>query len=171
MNLTLPQVLFSKIFRAVVEFELIDEGDKISVYADLKQGSGGTAKVYVDLLNQEVFEKGYEQFSKNVMTTTMRTSSAMEGTIKVDKAGLFYTSIPYEKGWRAIVDGEDVEITPVGGSLVAFPLSEGEHDIRLVYRPQGFHIGLLFAGICALIFAAAWVLTYAFKKKLIIINS
>lgn len=147
-----------------------DEGDKISVYADLKQGSGGTAKVYVDLLNQEVFEKGYEQFSKNAMTTTMRTSSAMEGTIKVDKAGLFYTSIPYEKGWRAIVDGEDVEITPVGGSLVAFPLSEGEHDIRLVYRPQGFHIGLLFAGICALIFAAAWVLTYAFKKKLIIIN-
>ena len=30
-DLTLPQILFSKIFRAVVEFELIDEGDKILI--------------------------------------------------------------------------------------------------------------------------------------------
>lgn len=30
-NFILPQVLFSKIFRAVVEFELIDEGDKILI--------------------------------------------------------------------------------------------------------------------------------------------
>ena len=30
-DFTLPQILFSKIFRAVVEFELIDEGDKILI--------------------------------------------------------------------------------------------------------------------------------------------
>ena len=31
MNFELPQVIFSKIFRAVVEFELIDDGDKILI--------------------------------------------------------------------------------------------------------------------------------------------
>ena len=31
MNLNLPQIIFSKIFRAVVEFELIDDGDKILI--------------------------------------------------------------------------------------------------------------------------------------------
>ncbi len=30
-NLNLPQIIFSKIFRAVVEFELIDDGDKILI--------------------------------------------------------------------------------------------------------------------------------------------
>ena len=30
-NVTLPQIIFSKIFRAVVEFDLIDEGDKILI--------------------------------------------------------------------------------------------------------------------------------------------
>lgn len=30
-NFTLPQIIFSKIFRAVVEFELIDNGDKILI--------------------------------------------------------------------------------------------------------------------------------------------
>ena len=30
-NFNLPQIMFSKIFRAVVEFELIDEGDKILI--------------------------------------------------------------------------------------------------------------------------------------------
>ena len=29
--LNLPQIIFSKIFRAVVEFELIDDGDKILI--------------------------------------------------------------------------------------------------------------------------------------------
>ncbi len=31
INFNLPQIIFSKIFRAVVEFELIDEGDKILI--------------------------------------------------------------------------------------------------------------------------------------------
>ena len=31
INLNLPQIIFSKIFRAVVEFELIDDGDKILI--------------------------------------------------------------------------------------------------------------------------------------------
>ena len=30
-NFELPQVVFSKIFRAVVEFELIEDGDKILI--------------------------------------------------------------------------------------------------------------------------------------------
>ena len=256
-----------------------EKGDKISVYADLKQGSNGSAKVYVDLLNQKVFEQGYEKLSKCHMTATNRTDNSIDGTITVDKSGLFYTSIPYEEGWQAKVDGEEVEITPVGsrqvvkkdgnnaelvitggslnaniegenvtvkasggsltaevggktvtvipdggslmaeldgrivrvapaggsltgmldnqnamikpvngklvaqsdgneyeiksvgGSLVAFPLSEGTHEISIVFYPKGFWPGLAFSIVCALILCGMIVLTYAFRKKIPILNS
>ena len=73
----------------------VNKGDKISVYAQLEKGQSGTAKVYVNMLNQEVFEQGYAKVSRDVMTTTNLTGSAMEGTIDVTQSGLFYTSIPY----------------------------------------------------------------------------
>ena len=144
-----------------------NKGDKISVYADLKAGVSGTARVYVNMLNKDVFEKGYAKLSESVMETEKCTSSSMQGKISVKEKGLFYTSIPYEKGWTATVDGEKVEITPVGNSLLAFPLEAGEHEIKLTYYPNGFWPGFAISMICAFLFAAACVLTYVLKKKII----
>ena len=142
-----------------------NKGDKISVYADLKTGSSGKARVYVDMLNKDVFEAGYAKLSDSVMETTNCTSSSMEGTINVKESGLFYTSIPYEKGWTATVDGQNVDITPVGNSLLAFPIDKGEHEIKLNYYPNGFWPGFAVTLICACMFAAACVLVYVLKKK------
>ncbi len=144
-----------------------NKGDKISVYAELKAGSSGTAKVYVDLFNKDVFEEGYAKLSQSVMETTNLTASSMDGQIDVAKDGLFYTSVPYEEGWVAKVDGERVEVTPVGNAVLAFPITQGTHTISLYYYPKGFWPGLCLSLVCVLIFAAACVLTYVFKKKLI----
>lgn len=143
----------------------VNKGDKISVYSQLKQGQSGTAKVYVNLLNKDVFERGYANVSRDVMTTTKLTGSSMEGNIDVSEAGLFYTSIPYEEGWTAKVDGREVEITPVGGSLVAFPLTEGPHTIELTYYPKGFWIGFTVSMLCAATFALLCVYTYKLRKR------
>lgn len=142
-----------------------NKGDKISVYSQLEQGQSGSAQVYVNLLNQDVFEKGYEKISKDVMTTESLTGSSMEGTIDVSEDGLFYTSIPYEEGWTAVVDGKEVEITPVGGSLLAFSLSKGSHEIKLYYYPKGFWPGFAVTTICLLTFAGLCAYTYIIKKK------
>lgn len=142
-----------------------NKGDKISVYSQLEQGQSGSAQVYVNLLNKDVFEEGYEKISKDVMTTTNLTGSSMEGTIDVSEDGLFYTSIPYEEGWTAVVDGKEIEITPVGGSLLAFPLLKGSHEIRLYYYPKGFWPGFAVTTICLLTFAGLCAYTYIIKKK------
>ena len=144
------------------------KGDVLSLQADLEANASGTAKVYVCALNQEVFEEGYERCSESVMNTTyFRNGGKMEGTIHAAKDGLFYTSVPYEKGWVAYVDGNETEITPVGGSLLAFPLSQGEHTIVLKYAPNGFWPGLMVSLLCLATFTLFCVATYIFKKKLI----
>ena len=52
----------------------VNEGDKISVYAELPQGQAGNAPVYVNMLDQNVYEQGYAQISKDVLTTTVLMS-------------------------------------------------------------------------------------------------
>lgn len=140
-------------------------GDTISVFATLEQGQSGTAKVYVNMLDQDVFEQGYEKLNRDVMKTTKLTGNSMEGTINVSENGVFYTSVPYEEGWTATVDGKEAEITPIGGSLVALKLSQGEHTICLKYYPKGFWIGFAATSVCAATFIFLCVYTYIIKKK------
>ncbi len=141
------------------------KGDKISVFANLETGQSGSAQVYVNMLNKDVFEQGYQIISKDVMTTTKLTGSSMEGKITASEDGLFYTSVPYEEGWTATVDGEQTDITPVGGSLIALKLSKGTHTIRLNYYPKGFWIGFTVTSICIATFAFLCFYTYVFKKR------
>ncbi len=142
------------------------KGDVISVSSNPKAGTSGNAKVYVDVLNANVFEEGYHLLNKQVMKTEETTSNSVKGTVNVTDSGLFYTSIPYEEGWTATVDGNKVEIDPVGGSLVAFDLERGEHEIVLTYYPKGFWPGLLVSVTCLLLLLAACFVVYKLKKKM-----
>ena len=130
--------------------------------------AGTTQKCYFYMLNTAVFEQGYNLLRENVMETTyFNDGGKIEGTIDAKRDGLFYTSIPYEKGWQAFVDGQEVELTPVANSLVAFRITQGKHDIVLKYKPNGFVPGLILSILCALAFAAFCVFTTIFKRKLI----
>ena len=140
-------------------------GDTLSVTTDLKANASGTAQIYVAKFNEDVFEEGFNKLSSNYMTTTKRTGSSMEGTINVAKSGLFYTSIPYEEGWTAYVDDKPVTITPVGGSMLAFELSEGQHTIRLSYIPKGFIPGLIISILGLGAFVIAIIIFRKYRKK------
>ena len=151
----------------VASIGYFSKGDKISVTAEPKAGASGTAKIYVNLLNADVFEQGYNKLKTQVMQSKQTTANKIEGKINVSEDGLFYTSIPYEEGWKATVDGNTAEMKPVGGSLVAFELDKGEHDIVIEYYPKGFWPGFAVSLVCLLAFAAICFLIYVKKFKLI----
>ncbi|MGN1051045.1 MAG: YfhO family protein [Acutalibacteraceae bacterium] len=133
-----------------------EKGDRISLYMDLKAGASGSAKVYVAQLNEEVYDKCYNELSKNIMTATKVADTKIEGKINSTKDGILYTSIPDDTGWTVKVDGEKVDVTPIGDCMVAFNVSKGEHSIKMTYCPPGFVLGLIVTiiGIGLLVFFA-----------------
>ncbi|MDO4418897.1 MAG: YfhO family protein [Ruminococcus sp.] len=144
---------------------VVEAGDKVSVYTDLTAGKSGSLIIYCYQLNDEVFEKGLEILSKGGLTTTKSSDTKIEGTVNADRDGLFFTSIPYEKGWKAYVDGKEVEVTPIANAMVAFPITEGEHEITLKFIPNGFIIGVTAFGIGLIMLAAAWFVTSKYMKE------
>ncbi len=71
-------------------------------------------------------------------------SNYINGTVNItDDSTMMLTSIPYESGWQVKVDGQKVEPQEVWGALMAFPVTSGEHDIRMTYISPGFIQGLV----------------------------
>lgn len=145
----------------IMQMGTVKEGDKLSVYSNLSDVTVGSARVYCNMLNEELFQQGVEKLSQSTLSCTKSTDTLIKGTIDVKEDGLFYTSIPYDKGWKAYVDGEQVEITPLCDALVTFKLPAGQHDIKLRYCPQGFVLGL----VATLLSVAAFVLLIMYDKK------
>lgn len=138
------------------------KGDVVSFFSNITQGASGNADIYVCVLNQDTFDEGYALLNDEKLNITDFSSTEVKGTISAKADGLMYTSIPYEKGWTALVDGKETEITPVADAMCALYLDKGDHEITFKYSPNGFIPGVL-AGVFAL---AAFILIIIIEQLL-----
>lgn len=143
---------------------VVNAGDKVSVYTDLEPGKYNSIVVYCYQLNDDVFRRGLEILVKGGLKTTYSSDTEIKGTVTAEKDGLFFTSIPYEEGWKAYIDGKEVQVTPVANAMVAFPITEGEHEVRLSFIPNGFPTGVVAFCVGLIILVAACFVTSKYMK-------
>ena len=80
-------------------------------------------------------------------------------------ASMLYVSIPYNDGWRAYVDGEEIPAQKINRAFTGIPVKGvGEHKVELRYRPVGFQFGVI-AGFARLVFCAGIVLWQMRSKR------
>ena len=89
------------------------------------------------------------------------------GTVQVPEGdSVMFTTIPYDAGWKVYVDGTECETKAVvRETLLAFDITPGEHEIELRYRPDCVKYGLILSAAGLVIFAAACVIEYVYKRK------
>ena len=131
----------------------VKKGDTITLHSTVKNTSGSITS-YCAMFNDTLFKQGYQKLSQSVLNATEVSDTKIAGTITAAQDGLFYTSISYSDGWKAYVDGEAVELTPVCDAMVAFKLSAGTHEIELRYMPHGFIPGVICSLLAILLFIA-----------------
>ena len=81
-----------------------------------------------------------------------------------DKDRFVYFSVPYDKGWRATIDGEAAEILCSGGMML-LRVPAGEHAVRFVYHTPGLRSGAIVSGISWLVFIGVCVFVCAAKRR------
>ena len=72
--------------------------------------------------------------------------------------GLLVVSEVYESGWRAFVDGAEVEILPTHHALRGIPVPSGEHTVELRYDPLSLRLGLWISGIATAAMVAVFLI-------------
>lgn len=65
----------------------------------------------------------------------------VKGVANLETPEQLVTTIPYDKGWTAKVNGKKVPIEAFQGAFVSIPLAAGENKIQLSFLPQGFLLG------------------------------
>lgn len=103
--------------------------------------------IYAYALDIEVFKQDIRILQESSLTLTGMNDTNLEGTISVKQDGCFFTSIPYETGWRVYVDGKEIKTHAFEDAFLSFYLTEGNHIITMEFYPAGLAAGLWISGI------------------------
>ncbi len=122
-------------------------------YGDLLEEDTG---LVTDLMDDEVFLAECDARAKTACTSFAfdRTGFFAETTLERDN--LVFFSVPYDKGFKAYVDGAQTQIERVNYGLMAVYVPAGTHTIEFKYLPYGFvpaaAISVLCTGVVILLF-------------------
>lgn len=141
-------------------------GDKVSISCKAKAGRAGKVNLQACGFNVMTFDAGRKLLARSTLEASEVTDTTLQGSIRVAEKGVFYTSIPYELGWAASVDGAPVEITPVGGAFIAFPIEAGQHTISLEYHQPYGRVAVCISIGCLLIFVGMFLKSLLRKPEL-----
>jgi uncharacterized membrane protein YfhO len=85
----------------------------------------------------------------------------IKGKVTLDKPGILFLSIPYDKGWQLKVDGKKRRPQRLNIAFMGTFLDKGYHEIELEYIPPFFRLGLTITMISVLLF----ILLFIFNRK------
>lgn len=156
---------FNQSFARIAALGEYKKGDKLTARIPCEEGKKSTVSAYFVRLDNDVFEAGVEKLSVSTMKTEEWTDRGLKGTINAEEDGLFYTSVLYTEGFRAFVDGKEVEITPVADSFVAFELTKGEHEIEIEFFTPGLNSGVCVTLCGVVCYLLLCLVSRARKKK------
>ena len=100
-------------------------------------------QLYAYAFHQDVCDVAINALASEGLNITQFEDTYIKVEITSTGDGLMYTSIIYDKGWTAYVDGEEVELQSINDALIAIPVPAGTHTIELKYFPTNLLPGLL----------------------------
>lgn len=102
------------------------------------------------------------------MKTTNRGAST---TITTTKEQSLITTIPYDKGWSATIDGEKAAISSFQEAFVKVTIPKGTHTVVFSYLPVGFLVGLSSSLISLTLFVSYQWINQKKEKNTSILSS
>ncbi len=102
-------------------------------------------------LDTQAMQKALDAIQANGIAMTVDKRQA-KGKVDLAKESTLVTTIPYDQGWTAKIDGKTVAIKAFQDAFISITIPAGQHTIEFRYLPQGFLIGVSLLVICMLLF-------------------
>ena len=118
----------------IKELERCDEGAHMRIVSDGFCGNESFDDLYFYKYNDVAVEYTFEQLKDSQLCIYEYCDGHIKGKVDVtDDKHILFTSIPYEKGWRAYVNGKEYPISPIiYDSFIAIELpGPGNYEVEL----------------------------------------
>lgn len=107
------------------------------------------------------------ELGRNVKDNNLKIDSFgynnVSASVNAPSDGIAVLMQSYYDGWKAYVDGEEVDIEEVDGCFIGIPVDEGNHRIELEFDPWDFKLGAGISLLYVIVFFG--VIVYTIKKK------
>lgn len=122
-------------------------------------------EVLIDTLDESNFESDVKDRKVNVVRNFKINHSGFTGKIDLNKDNLVFFSVPFDKGWKATVNGKNVEIIKANIGFMAVKCDKGSNDIIFTYNTPGLKEGILISLIGLVCFMVYFVVDRWVIKK------
>lgn len=154
----------SSFYSQILNLGYFKKGDEVKVEIRTKEEYFGSFEPIFAYVKPEAIQP-----HRDILTQGMKNIVVENGHYVIEtesyKAKLLLITAPYEKGWKACVDGKETEIVAYQDAFIAIPLEAGSHTVELRFTPPGWNAGLAASAAGLLIFAVTTVLVLKKKKK------
>ncbi len=129
-------------------------GSEITIEYSAEDIGRGSYGLELYRFNMDKWNSVYSKVKANGMNVSSFKNTRFKGTLNAEQAGMIMTTVPQDGGWRVYVDGKKVDDYAALGTLIAFDVEAGSHDIEFRYHVPAFKAGLLVTllALAALIF-------------------
>lgn len=180
---------FDKVSRALNEhinntFNIYVNGKKLDYGFPSKDSNGllclGTYEnegVLIEIdVNESAHMRGFGVFGmdldkldyliENAKTADLKVSgNKITGSATATNEGQYlFLSIPYDKGFKVSINGQEAELLRCMGGFSAIRLFDGENAIEISYTPSGFNLGLIITITGIVLFAVVIILRNRLNK-------
>jgi len=138
--------------------------EQIVVEIRYKSGSAQSSnfELYACGLNQADMAAAATKLKDQAVTITRFGTTRIEGTVQAPTDGKVLMTIPYDAGWKVLVDGDTVETQALDDGLVLFDVTAGEHRLSLRFTPPKLLAGLSISLLSLLVLA---LLVYERRRR------
>lgn len=98
-------------------------------------------------VNFQTLKESVEGFWKRAAQINYISDGSMKLHIEGTDEEMMFFSVPYNRGWKATVNGEHTPIQLLADAFIGVPLVNGSNDIELVYHVPGIGAGICFSVI------------------------
>lgn len=122
--------------------------------------------VYFASYDSEKAEEVLAMLAENAGHDFKEIRNGFEFSLDPGSAGSVFTSVPYLKDFKIYVDGKQIDYRPYRNAFISFDVTEGNHDIKIVYRDRGLLFGSIASGTSAITLTAIYLLQKKSKREL-----
>lgn len=134
-------------FSQIVRVGAFSKGEKVSVSLSFFDSTFDYASVNFAELESDFFSEEFAQINQDAVKTIEFSNGYASYETVLDEDHIMLTTIPYEDGWTAYVDGKRAQIVKYQDALIAIDCGTGRHTVVLKYEAPGLKAGLALTGV------------------------
>lgn len=136
----------------IIYLGAVEKGETVVIMNNDESDTSKDVTADIYRVNEDVLCDALGILSENYLDQVEYDSTHLTGRLTLEEPGRLILSVPYEKGWKVLINGEETTPALFGGTFMAFDLQPGEYELRMHYVPYGKNAGILVSVVSVLCF-------------------